>query len=69
MTPFLKQILEGAPEEYDPWLTNQRAKAVEFSVKMNKNICKNLKIHKMDTNLFKGKYELEWVFKWGCQLL
>ena len=36
MTPFLKQILEGAPEEYDPWLTNQRAKAVELSVKMNK---------------------------------
>ena len=43
MTPFLKQILEGAPEEYDPWLTNQRAKAVEFSVKMNQNIRKKSK--------------------------
>ena len=43
MTPLLKQILEGAPEEYNPWLTNQRAKAVEFSVRMNKNIRKQSK--------------------------
>ena len=71
MTPFLKQILEGAPEEYDPWLTNQRAKAVEFFVQMNTKIIyvKNLKRHKSETNLIKGKYELKWVFKWGCQLL
>ena len=31
--PFLKQILEGAPEEYDPWLTSQRAKAVKMNTK------------------------------------
>ena len=40
-----------------------------FCQNEHRTYVKNLKRHKSKTDLIKGKYELEWVFKWGCQLL
>ena len=55
----------------DSWRRSRRIQSMvdQPEGKGGRIFCQNEHKTYRKTDLIKGKYELEWVFKWGCQLL